>query len=159
METIKHKNLINCGGWDLNPRPPVYETGELTILLYPAIIFRRIFISYAGFGLGITLWTGNKSSSVRQPQPHRIIPSPRCTRRHSRYLLQLKKRFSHTEKPSALQDTQSLETSTFTRRKWPRWDLNPISQPWKGCILTFRLRGRSIMVVFCFSDYYQPQLL
>ena len=28
---------INCGGWDLHPRFPPYEGGEMTRLLYPAI--------------------------------------------------------------------------------------------------------------------------
>ena len=30
---------------------------------------------------------------------------------------------------------------TFT--EWAGLDLNPIPQPWKGCVLTFRLRGRN----------------
>jgi hypothetical protein len=32
--------------WDLNPRPPAYEAGEMTELLYPAKIYCSIYLIY-----------------------------------------------------------------------------------------------------------------
>ena len=50
-------------GAGFEPASLAYETSKEP-LLYPAILYGRIFISYAGFGLGNKnkLWTGDKSS-------------------------------------------------------------------------------------------------
>ena len=68
-----YKQVRTCliAGLGFEPRSLAHETSEEP-LLYPAIINGRISISYAGFGLGNELWTGDKSSirATAATSPH-----------------------------------------------------------------------------------------
>ena len=56
----------SSGGWDLNPRFPAYEAGEMTGLLYPALFIRNsiseillFFATITPYGCSLPYWDSN----------------------------------------------------------------------------------------------------
>lgn len=112
------------------PASLAYETSKEP-LLYPAILYGRIFISTpASLGLGIILWTGDKSSfrALAATSPH--YPFVWCIG-VIHHFFEFKKPDSQTEKTLSFSNVSSLETTHFTSEMTPA-GIEPSILPLKG---------------------------